>query len=97
MWRGTRSFFCIDPKEPYLEQTEGRGLAASAPPLPSIHRCAWKVDPRKVNFRFTAFSEVGLWLLIGWGLWTGEKAPNMYHVCGVATKGRMIASAKDIE
>jgi hypothetical protein len=26
MWRGTRSFFCIDPKEPYLHQTEGRGL-----------------------------------------------------------------------
>jgi hypothetical protein len=41
--------------------------------------------------------EVGLWLLIGWSLWTGEKAPNMYHVCGIATKGRMIASVKDIE
>jgi hypothetical protein len=31
MWRGTRSFFCIDPKEPYLE----------------LHRSAWKGNSQK--------------------------------------------------
>jgi hypothetical protein len=35
MWRGTRSFFCIDPKEPYLE----------------LHRSAWKGNSRKFGFR----------------------------------------------
>src|SRR5918993_2900595 len=45
MWRGTRLSFCIDPKEPYLEQTEGRLLAACA--LPSIHPSAWKSNSPK--------------------------------------------------
>jgi hypothetical protein len=34
MWRGTRSFFCIDPKEPYLE----------------LHRSAWKGNSRNFGF-----------------------------------------------
>jgi hypothetical protein len=53
VWRGTRSFFCIDPKEPYLEQTEGRLLAVSALPLTSIHPSVWKVN--STNFAFTEF------------------------------------------
>ena len=42
MWRGTRWYFCILRKEPYLDQKEGRGPVASALLHALIHLSAWK-------------------------------------------------------
>jgi hypothetical protein len=58
MWRGTRSFYCTLPKEPYLEQRRG-ALWRLVPFLfTSVHPSTRQSYCRKLDFRFTAFSEV---------------------------------------
>ena len=58
MWRGTRSFYCALPKEPYLDQRRG-ALWRLVPFLfTSVHPSTRQSYCRKLDFRFTAFSEV---------------------------------------
>src|SRR5215203_1929193 len=51
MWRGTRWYFCILRKEPYLDQKEGRGPVASALLHALIHPSAWKGFSPKFAYR----------------------------------------------
>ena len=61
MWRGTRSFFCILPKESYLRQTEGAGSLAACAPLPSSSSSATFLrSPNMVGMMYTPASPATL-------------------------------------